>query len=145
MECKNGKIRFLLSFPPPCCNYEQISGPPEEHKLSPLLPYTGRRYLPYSSPTQYACLIQSANDPQDPYPTPCTLGKSGLRASVQHWFSLELAHCFDSVFHANKLISLLFCFISGNSFLTHTWTTTCSMLIFARFLKLFLIYLEVLN
>ena len=28
----------------------------------------GRRYLPYSSPTQYTSLIQSANDPQDPIP-----------------------------------------------------------------------------
>ena len=36
----------------------------------------GRRYLPYSPrpPTQYMCLIQSANDMQDLYPTPCTLG-----------------------------------------------------------------------
>ena len=25
-------------------------------------------------PTEYMCLIQSANDPQDPYPTPCTPG-----------------------------------------------------------------------
>ena len=29
---------------------------------------TGRRYLPYSCPTQHACLIQSANDPQDRIP-----------------------------------------------------------------------------
>ena len=35
---------------------------------------TGRRHLPYSSHTQYTCLIQSANDPQDTYPTPYTLG-----------------------------------------------------------------------
>jgi len=34
----------------------------------------GRRYLPYSSPTQYTCLIQSANELKGPYPTPCTLG-----------------------------------------------------------------------
>ena len=34
----------------------------------------GRRYLPYSSPTQYMCLIQSANDPQDPYPALYTQG-----------------------------------------------------------------------
>ena len=33
-----------------------------------------RKYLSYSSLTQYTCLIQSANDLQDPYPTPCTLG-----------------------------------------------------------------------
>ena len=30
--------------------------------------------MPYSSSNQYTGLIQSANDPQDPYPTPCTLG-----------------------------------------------------------------------
>ena len=34
----------------------------------------GRRYLPYSSSTQYKRLIKSANDLQDPYPIPCTLG-----------------------------------------------------------------------
>ena len=35
----------------------------------------GRRYLPYSPPTtQYMCLIQSANDPQDPCPTSCAVG-----------------------------------------------------------------------
>ena len=33
----------------------------------------GRRYLLTLPPTQYTCLIQSANDPQDPYPTPCIL------------------------------------------------------------------------
>ena len=64
----------------------------------------GRRYLPYYSPTQYTCLIQSTKDPQDPYPSPCTLGKkSGLRTAVQCPFSLELAHCSNSVFHSNKL------------------------------------------
>ena len=34
----------------------------------------GRRHLPYSSPYQHTCLIQSTNNRQDPYPTPCTLG-----------------------------------------------------------------------
>ena len=33
----------------------------------------GRRYLPYSSPHQYMCLIQSANDQQDPCPAVRTL------------------------------------------------------------------------
>ena len=74
----------------------------------------GRRYLPYSPPTQYTCLIQSANDPQDPYLTPCTLGyKSGLRTPVQHRFSLELAHCSNSVSHSNKLYFPLI--------LSHVW------------------------
>ena len=75
---------------------------------------TGRRYLPYSSPTQYTCLIQSENDPQDPrshslYPR----YKSGLRTLVQHWFSLELASCSNSVSHSNKLYFPLI--------LSHVW------------------------
>ena len=79
LECRNGKTRPLSSFPPPCCKYfftfyVWISGPPEQCNLFPLLLHTGRRYLLYSSPAQYTCLIQSANDPQDPYPSPCTLG-----------------------------------------------------------------------
>ena len=41
--------------------------------MSPSYP-TGKRYLPYFSPTQDTCLIQSTNDPQDLDPTPCTLG-----------------------------------------------------------------------
>ena len=45
----------------------------EQYKLAPLLPCREKVFA-YSSPTQYMCLIQSANDPQDPYPTPCTLG-----------------------------------------------------------------------
>ena len=65
---------------------------------------TGRRYLPYSSPTQYTCLIQSENDPHDPwshslYPR----YKSGLRIPFQRRFSLELASCSNSVSHSNKL------------------------------------------
>ena len=66
LECRNGKTKPLSSFPPPCCNYYQnciICLPSYSIK---------RRYLPYSSPT-YTRLIQSANDRQDPYPTPCTL------------------------------------------------------------------------
>ena len=56
------------------------------------------------------CLIQSANDPQDPYPTLCTLG---IKTPVQCQFSLELASSSNSVSHSNKLYFLLI--------LSHVW------------------------
>ena len=60
--------------------------------------------MPYSSPTQYTCLIQLANDPQDPLSHSLYPGyKSGLRTPVQHGFSLELTCCSNSVSHSNKL------------------------------------------
>ena len=82
-----------------------------------------RNCLSYSSPTQYMCLIHSANDPQDPYPTPCTLAMSGLRTPVQHPFSFVLACSSNSVPHSNKLYFLSFCLKSGNSFPTRPQTT----------------------
>ena len=66
----------------------------------------GRRYLPYSSspPTQYMCLIQSANDPQDPQSHSLYPGyKSGLKTAAQCQFSPELACCSNSVSHSHKL------------------------------------------
>ena len=75
--------------------------------LSPLLPHTGRGYLPYSSPTQYMLIIQPANDLQDPSHSLYSGYKSGLRTPIQHWISLELAHCSNSVSHSNKLYSPL--------------------------------------
>ena len=62
-----------------------------------------RKCFSYSSPTQYMCLIHSANDPQDPYHTPCTLAMSGLRTPVQHLFAFVLACSSNSVPHSNKL------------------------------------------
>ena len=62
-----------------------------------------RKYFSYSSPTQYRCRINSANDPQDPYPTPCTLAMSGLWTPVQHPFSFALACSSNRVPHSNKL------------------------------------------
>ena len=61
-----------------------------------------RNCFSYSSPTQYRCLIHSANDPQDPYPIPCTLAMSGLRTPAQHPFSFALACSSNSVPHSNK-------------------------------------------
>ena len=61
-----------------------------------------RKYFSYSSPTQYRCRINSANDPQDPYPTPCTLAMSGLWTPVQHPFSFALACSSNRVPHSNK-------------------------------------------
>ena len=52
---------------------------------------TGKRYLPYSSPTQYMCLTQSANDPQDPSHSVHPGYRSGPRTPVQRGRSLELA------------------------------------------------------
>ena len=45
----------------------------EQYNLSPLLPHREKVFA-LLLPTQYTCLIQSANDPQDLYPTSCTLG-----------------------------------------------------------------------
>ena len=99
LECRNRKTRPLSSFPLPCFLTKTISVPPGQYNLSPLLPHGEKVFA-----TQYTCLIQSTKDPQDPYPSPCTLGKkSGLRTAVQCPFSLELAHCSNSVFHSNKL------------------------------------------
>ena len=57
-----------------------------------------------SSFTQYRCLIQSANDWQDPYPTPCTPGiKIDQGPPFNCWLTLEPTHCFNSVSHSNKV------------------------------------------
>jgi len=45
----------------------------EQCNLSPLLPQREKVFA-LLSPTQCTRLIQSANDPQDPHPTACTLG-----------------------------------------------------------------------
>lgn len=45
----------------------------EQYSLSPLLPYRKKVFaVPF--PTQYTCLIQSANGPQDPHPARWSLG-----------------------------------------------------------------------
>jgi len=92
----------------------------EQCNLSPLLPHR-EKDLPYSSPTQYTCLIQSANDPQDPLSHSLYPGyKSGLRTPIHRWFSLELAPCSNSVSHSNKLSSLI---------LPHVWNFFSNLLI----------------
>ena len=73
----------------------------------------GRRYLPYSSPTQYKRLIKSAWPTR---PLSCSLYpgcKNGLRTPVQCWLSLGLAHCVHSISHSNKLYFSLI--------LSHVW------------------------
>ena len=62
LEMQEWKNQTLIVLPSPHCNYYWNS-----IICLPSYPI-GRRYLPYSSPTQYMCLIQSANDPQDPIP-----------------------------------------------------------------------------
>ena len=87
----------------------------------------GRRYLPYSSPPPS---ISASSNQQMTHKTPTPLlypgYKSGLRTSVQHWLSLELARCSNSVSHSNILH---FPLMSGNSLPTHTQTITLSMLL----------------
>ena len=73
LECKNGKIRPCPSFPPHVVTINRFQVLLSSITCLPSYPI-GRRYLPYSSHTQYTCLTQSANDPQATYPTPCTLG-----------------------------------------------------------------------
>ena len=62
----------LVSFPPHVLTIDgfqvllsSINGVPSYH--------IRRKCFSYSSPTQYRCLIHSANDLKDPYPTPWTL------------------------------------------------------------------------
>ena len=119
--------------PPPCCNYSRISGPPEQYNLSPLLPHIGRRYLPYSSPTQYMCLIQLANDLQDPYLTPCTLAIKMDQGQdhFQCWLSLiirkpDRCASSDCTPHSNKPYSPFILPHTGNSFPTRAQTSTIS-------------------
>ena len=86
----------------------------------------GRRFLPYSTSTQYTCLIQSASDPRDLYPTPCTLGiKVDKDPSL---FNISSPLSFPSVLTVSptliNFILLLFCLMSGNSFPSHTQTRT---------------------
>ena len=50
--------------------------------------------------------------------------KNELRTPVQCWLSLDTAHCSNSISHYNKLQSLSFCLMSGNSFPTHEQTMT---------------------
>ena len=74
LECRNGKTRPISSFSPHVITINRFQV--LLSSVTCLLSYpTGRRYLPYSSPTQYTFLMQSAKDPQDPYPTPCTVSK----------------------------------------------------------------------
>ena len=85
----------------------------------------GRRYLPYSSFTQYTCLIQSANDPQDPHPTPCTLA---IKVDKEPLLNVSSPLSWSTVLTASptliNFILLSFCLMSGNSFPTHAWIMT---------------------
>ena len=43
------KHQTLIVCPAPCCNYEWISGPPEQYDLSPLLPHREKLFALLSS------------------------------------------------------------------------------------------------
>ena len=93
----------------------------DQYNLSPLLPHREKVFaLPF--PTQYACLIQPANDLQDPYPTPCTLGIKGPLFNVGSPLSwLTVLTVSPTLIN---FISLSFCLMSGNSFPTRAQTMT---------------------
>ena len=127
LEYRNGKPRPLSSFPPPGCNYQRISGPPEQYDLSPLLPYREEVFAYSSSHPVYM-----------PHPiskwSARPLSHSlypGLRTPIQHRFSLELACYSNSISHPNKLyfpliLSYVWKFFFFFYFPTHTQTTTLS-------------------
>ena len=97
------------------------------YNLSPLLPYRQKVFaLLFPHPVYVPHPISKW--PARPVSHSLYPGyKSGLRTPVQCRFSLELACCSNSVSHSNILIFLSFCLMSGNSFLTCTWTTTHSI------------------
>ena len=96
----------------------------EQYNLSPLLPHREKVFA-LLFPTQYTCLIQSANDPQDPYPTPCTLG---IKVDQIPLFNVSSPLSWSTVLTASptliNFISLSFCLMSGNSFPTCNRTKT---------------------
>ena len=71
------------------------------------------------------CLIQSANGPQDPYPTLCTLG---INVDWRPLFNVGSPVSWPTVLTACptqiNFISLSFCLMSRNSFSTCTQTMT---------------------
>ena len=113
MECRNRKTRLLKSFPPPCCNYQWISGPPEQYNLPPLLPH-GKKVFVSLFPQPVYVPHPINKWPARPLSRSLFPGyKSVLRIPVQRRFSLELARCSNSVSHSHKLY---FPFI-----LSHVW------------------------
>ena len=113
----------LPSFPPPCCKYWWISGPPEQFKWSPLLPHKEKVFF-LLFPRPVYVPHPFTNDPLDPYPTPCTL------AMNVDWGPLFNSHShlsWPAVLTASSIlinfIFLSFCLMSGNSFPTRAQTT----------------------
>ena len=108
----------------------------EQYNLSPLLPHREKVFAPLF-PTQYTCLIQSANDPQDPYPTPCTLG---IKVDLGPLFNFGSPLSWPAVLTAShtliNFISLPFCLMSGNSFPTRTQIMTIRTFLVVQWLRL---------
>ena len=72
----------------------------------------GRRYLCPTVPPP-SCLIQSANDPQDPDPTPCTLG---IKVDEGPLFNVGSPLSWPAVLTASPTLVLYFPLI-----LSHVW------------------------
>ena len=83
-----------------------------------------RKYFSYSSPTQYRCLIHSANDLQDPCPTPCILP---MKVDQGPLFNIHSPLSWPTVLTTSPILiifmSLSFCLMSGNFFPTGDKTT----------------------
>ena len=78
------------------------------------------------------CLIHSANDPQDPYPTPCTLA---MKVDWGPVFNICSHLSSPAVLTASPIlinfISLSFCLMSGNSFPILAQTTRKVTILFS--------------
>ena len=128
LECRNRKTRPLSSFPPPCCNFQWISGPPEQCTCLPSYPI-GRRYFLYSFLYPVYVPHPISKWPARPHPTPCTLG---IKVEEGPLFTVGSPLSCPAVIKASptliKLVSVSFCLTSGSSFPTCSRTTTVSLM-----------------
>ena len=75
----------------------------EQYNLSPLLPHREEVFALLFPPPS---ILSSSNKQMTckiPIPLLVPWVESGLRTSIQCWFSLELPYCSNSIFHSNKL------------------------------------------
>ena len=117
----SGKTRPLSPFPPPCVTTKETVSPaspptPQGGGICPTLPPPS---IPASSSQQMTC--------KTPSHSLYTGYKSGPRTpfnvgSPLSWPAVLTAS--PTLINFISLLFLYFCLVSGNSFPTHTWTTT---------------------
>ena len=102
----------------------------EQYNLSPHLPHREEVFallfpppsILSSSSKQITCKI--------PIPLLVPWVESGLRTPIQHWFSLELPHCSNSISHSHKLyFPLILLYVW--KFPTCAWIMTCAIAVVA--------------